>query len=213
MKAPTALALLGLLCVPLAQAAPLDDSVYVVKGETLAATPMAAWKKGGEVQSAAGDAAKDAPRKAVRYEARLVPWPTATVKELRFSKQGGGVLHPLTDEKTVYVLSGSVATTVDGKPVTLEAGDLASLPTGALSGPGKPADAVVIAWTAASLTPGATPAVVRGADVKPGGQGGLALRRYEFPGNSVRVVEMATGHDPMVSEPEAFNRLLLDVAA
>lgn len=32
-------------------------------------------------------------------------------------------------------------------------------------------------------------------------------------GGGVRVVEMATGHDPMVSEPEAFNRLLLDLAA
>lgn len=196
MRAPTTLAMLSLSFLPLslhAQTAPLADSVYVVKGDSLAATPMAAWKKGNAVESASGDAAKKAPRKAVRYEAKLVPWPTATVKELRFTGKGGGVLHPITDEKTLYVLSGSVATTVDGKPVTLEAGDLASLPTGALTSPGKAADAVVIAWTAPSLTPGATPAVVRGADVKPGGQGGLTIRRYEFPGNSVRVVTMDKG--------------------
>jgi quercetin dioxygenase-like cupin family protein len=196
MRAPSALALLGLLSLSpalQAQSAPLADSVYVVEGDTLAAMPMAAWKQGEAVQSASGDAARQAPRKAVRYQAKLVPWPTATVKELRFTRKGGGVLHPLTDETTVYVLSGSVATTVDGKPVTLEAGDLASLPKGALTSPGRAADAVVIAWTAASLTPGATPAVVRGADVKAGGQGGLVLRRYDFPGNSVRVVSMEKG--------------------
>ena len=31
-------------------------------------------------------------------------------------------------------------------------------------------------------------------------------------GGGVRVVEMATGHDPMLSEPEAFQRLLLQLA-
>lgn len=196
MRAPTVLATLCLLSVPMslqAQTAPLSDSIYVVKGDSLAATPMAAWKQGAEVQSASGDAAKKAPRKAVRYEAKLVPWPTATVKEIRFSKKGGGVLHPITDETLVYVMSGSVGAMVDGKAVTLGAGDVASLPKGALTSPGKPADAVVIAWTAPSLTPGATPAVVRAADVKPGGQGGLTIRRYEFPGNSVRVVTMDKG--------------------
>lgn len=196
MRAPSALALLGLLSLPLAaqaQTTPIAESVYIVKGATLAATPMAAWKKGDAVESASGDAAKKAPRKAVRYAAKLVPWPTATVKELVFTKKGGGVLHPITDEKTLYVLSGSVVATVDGKPVTLAAGDLASLPSGALTSPGKAADAVVIAWTAQSLTPGATPAVVRGADVQPRAMGGLTLKRYEFPGNSVRVAAQSKG--------------------
>jgi quercetin dioxygenase-like cupin family protein len=196
MRAPATIALMGLLSLPPAlhaQTTPIADSVYHVKCSTLAATPMAAWKKGSELQSASGDAAKQAPRKSVRYSAKLVPWPTATVKEIVFTKKGGGVLHPITDEKTVYVLSGSVATTVDGKPVTLAAGDLASLPSGALTSPGKPADAVVIAWTAAGLTPGATPAVVRGADVQPRAMGGLTLKRYEFPGNSVRVAAQSKG--------------------
>lgn len=197
MRATSTLALLGLLSLPLAvhaQTAPIADSVYLVKGATLATTPMAAWKKGDAIESASGDAAKQAPRKAVRYGVKLVPWPTATVKELVFTKKGGGVLHPITDEKTVFVLSGSVTATVDGKPVTLAAGDLASLPSGALTSPGKAADAVVIAWTAQSLTPGATPAVVRGADVQPRVMGGLTLKRYEFPGNSVRVVSQAKGY-------------------
>ena len=32
-------------------------------------------------------------------------------------------------------------------------------------------------------------------------------------GGGVRTIDMATGHSPMVSEPQAFNRLMLDLAA
>ncbi|MCB2106130.1 MAG: cupin domain-containing protein, partial [Rhodobacteraceae bacterium] len=110
-----------------------------------------------------------------------------------FKAADGGVAHPITDEKTIYVLQGSLQTTVNGESVTLGAGDLASMPTGMLSNAGAPSDAVVIAWTAGSLTPGAAPAVVRGADVKPGGNDMLVLRRYDFPGNSVRVVTQRKG--------------------
>ncbi len=178
----------------LAQVTTENATTLVVQGDTRASVKMAAWSKGGEVQSAWGDAAKQAPRKAVRYEAKMVAWPTATVKVLTFTRQGGGVLHPITDETTVYVLRGSVDTTVDGKPVTLAIGDLASLPKGALTNTGKKAaDAVVVAWTAASLTPGATPAVVRAAEVPPNKMGQMAIRRYTFPGNSVRVVAQDAG--------------------
>lgn len=36
--------------------------------------------------------------------------------------------------------------------------------------------------------------MVRGADVQPRVMGGLTLKRYEFPGNSVRVVSQAKGY-------------------
>lgn len=186
-----------LVTAPLAvAAAPAveSDATFVVKGAERAATPMAAWKeRGGSVRSASGADAGQAGRKAVRYEARLVAWPTATVKVLTFRKAKGGVLHPITDEKTIYVMEGALQTTVNGESVSLKAGDLASLPTGALSNAGKPADAVVIAWTAASLTPGAAPAVVRGDQVAANKAGQLTIRRYEFPGNSVRAVGLAKG--------------------
>lgn len=154
-----------------------DAAKFVVEGDTLAALPM----------SAAADG------KTVSYEGKVVAWPTATVKVLTFKAANGGVLHPLSDEKIILVQKGSVQTTVDGKSVTLGEGDLASHPTGMLTNAGAPGDAVVIAWTADALTPGATPAVVRGADVKPGGGGGLTLKRYEFPGNSVRAVTLDKG--------------------
>ena len=66
----------------LAQVAPESATTLVVQGDTRAPVKMAAWNKGGELQSASGDAAKQAPRKAVRYEAKMVAWPTATVKVL-----------------------------------------------------------------------------------------------------------------------------------
>lgn len=197
MRVISAIALLSLsaaVAPASAQVAPESATTLVVAGDSRAPVAMAAWNKDGALQSASGEAAKNAPRKAVRYDAKMVAWPTATVKVLTFTKKGGGVLHPLTDENTIYVLSGSVDTTVDGKAVTLGTGDLASLPKGALTNPGKKAaDAVVVAWTAASLTPGATPAVVRAADVPANKMGQMAIRRYTFPGNSVRAVDQDAG--------------------
>jgi quercetin dioxygenase-like cupin family protein len=190
------LAVLGLTAQQ-ASAAPVAQEsadTYVVAGKDRAATPMAAWQKKGAVLTAAGaDAVKKAPRKAVRYEAKIVAWPTATVKVLTFRKANGGVLHPLTDETLVYVLEGSAQATVNGKPVVLATGDVASLPSGSLTNPGAPVDAVVVAWTAASLTPGATPAVVTAQSLTPQAAGQLTIRRYEFPGNSVRAVGLAKG--------------------
>jgi quercetin dioxygenase-like cupin family protein len=177
-----------------AQVVPESETTLVVKGDSRAPVKMAAWEKGGDVQSASGEAAAKAPRKAVRYEAKMVAWPTATVKVLTFTKKGGGVLHPITDETLLYVLQGSVDASVDGKAVTLVTGDVASLPAGAIRNPGKKAaDAVVVAWTAASLTPGATPAVVRAADVPANKMGQMGIRRYTFPGNSVRAVTQYPG--------------------
>ncbi len=197
MRISSAIAMLTLAVAAapsMAQTTPESATTMVVAGASRVPVKMAAWDKGGTLQSAWGDAAKKAPRKAVRYDATLVAWPTATVKVLTFKKRGGGVLHPITDEKTVYVLRGSVDASVDGKPVTLVAGDVASLPQGALTNPGRKAgDAVVVAWTAASLTPGATPAVVRVADVPANKTGQLTIRRYTFPGNSVRAVTQDAG--------------------
>jgi quercetin dioxygenase-like cupin family protein len=175
-----------------ASAAPVAQETadtYVVAGKDRAVMPMAAWQKKRELRTAAGaDAVKKAPRNAVRYDAKIVAWPTASVKVLTFRKANGGVLHPITDETLVYVLEGSAQATVNGKTVVLATGDVASLPSGSLGNPGAPVDAVVVAWTAGSLTPGATPAVVAAQNM-----GQLTIRRYEFPGNSVRAVSMAKG--------------------
>ncbi len=176
------------------QSATEAKTTFVVAGADRSATPMAAWEVGGALRSASGaDAVATAPPEAVTYEAKVVRWPTATVKVLRFAKQRGGVLHPLTDEKLIYVLDGSLQATVAGQALALQAGDVASLPEGALRNANAPADATVVAWTAASLTTDATPAVVAAADVTPRAVGQLTIRRYEFPGNSVRAVDLGKG--------------------
>ena len=189
------LAILPILSGATALADTISDDIFVVKGDSLAATPMAAWEHGGAIHGASGSAAAAAPKSAVRYEMKSVPWPTATVKVLSFSASTGGVLHPLTDETLFYVKQGSLQATIAGERVTLNAGDVASLPEGALGNPGAPSDATVVAWTAPSLTLDATPAVVRAQDVPTSQAGGglLSIRRYQFPGNSVRAVTLAEG--------------------
>ena len=193
-------AMLGLTIQPsaAAQSAPVSAQesadTYVVAGKDRTAVPLAAWQKKRGILTAAGaDAVRKAPRNAVRYDAKIVAWPTATIKVLTFRKANGGVLHPITDETLVYVLEGSAQVSVNGKPVALATGDVASLPSGALTNPGQAVDAVVIAWTAASLTAGATPTVVAAQGVSAQTMGQLTIRRYEFPGNSVRADSMTKG--------------------
>ncbi len=178
----------------LAQQLVESETTYVVAGANRSATPMASWRKRAALQSAVGvEAVRKAPRQAVRYDVKTVSWPSATVKVLTFRKADGGVLHALKEEKLIYVLQGSLQTTVGDQAVTLAPGDVASLPSGMLANPGAPTDTVVLAWTVASLTPGATPTVVRGAATARQNSGQLSIQRYEFSGNSVRSVGLAKG--------------------
>ena len=149
MRAIFATVLLSLTSI-VAQAAPEAADTFVVRGADRSATPMAAWEEDGNIRTVGGDAVGQAREGAVTYEAKLVEWPTATVKVLTFAKENGGVLHPITDETLIYVLEGKVQASVAGKGVALSAGDVASLPDGALRNSSSPADAVVVAWTAAT---------------------------------------------------------------
>jgi quercetin dioxygenase-like cupin family protein len=172
----------AMFCAAAVQAAPLPDDVYVMFGKDVADTAMTAKADGATV----------------KYTGKIVPWATGTVKVLTFTKAGGGVLHPITDETEIYVLKGEVKANVGGQDVTLGAGDVATHAKGMLRNPG--ADAVVVAWTVASLVPNPAPTVVRGADVKearmPADKPTLALKRYEFPGNSIRVATQYPGASP-----------------
>jgi quercetin dioxygenase-like cupin family protein len=191
-----ALVLLLLSAVPATHAADRvteGEDTYVVAGASRPALPAAAWATRNGLRSVSGPAVRRAPRRAVRYDIQSVSWPTATVKVLTFHQDRGGVLHALTDETHLYVLEGRIRTTVSGQSVTLGAGDVASLPTGSLQNADGPGSARVVAWTAGSLVPGAVPAVVALAALPPPAAGPLTLRRYDFPGNSIRAVSMAKG--------------------
>lgn len=130
----------------------------------------------------------------VTYTAKEVHWPTARVRVMMFDDEKGGVSHTITDETLLYVLSGAATVGVGGETVSIVAGDVVSFPSGRLGNPGAPADATIVTWTAPSLTGETTPTLVKGADVAEGGGGAIKLKRYEFPGNSVRAVKLAGGN-------------------
>jgi quercetin dioxygenase-like cupin family protein len=194
MRLSIAVAAAVLMCSPVAVAqAPVGDDVYVLAGKSVPVVAMAAWSDKTVVSMASGADTAKAPKNAVKYSAKSAPWPTGRVRVLTFTKAGGGVLHPITDETLLYVLSGAAQVDVSGKPVMLAQGDVVSRPNGALRNAGAATDAVIVTWTAPSLTGEATPTHVLGAATKEGGAGTLKIKRYEFPGNSVRAVTMAAG--------------------
>ncbi len=182
----------------LTTAASAKDDVYVVKHQDAAKVPMAAWADGTNVRSAMGkDAARKAPKKAVTYTAQSAKWPTGTVTVLTFKKSTGGVLHPINDETAIYVLQGSAQADVNGAQVSLKAGDVATTPRGALRSAGPAEDTMIITWNAASLVKSPAPTVVRGLDVAeakmPPEAPKLILKRYDYPGNSIRVARLIAG--------------------
>ncbi len=178
---------------PAGAQAPLADDVYVLAGASAKPVAMAAWADGAAVKSAMGADAAKAPATAVKYSATTAPWATGRVRVLTFSAATGGVLHPITDETLLYVLSGTAQVDVAGKPMMLAQGDVVSGGSGSLRNAGAAADAVVVTWNAKALSGALTPTHIKGADMKEGGGGGLALKRYEFPGNSVRAVKLTAG--------------------
>lgn len=177
----------------------MDDSVYVVFDKDNPVIPMAAWDDGGMAKMAAGSDTAGAPSGAVTYIAKQVIWPTARVRVMMFDKDTGGVLHPITDETLLYVLSGSATVGVGGDTVTIGAGDVVSFPSGTLRNAGMASDATILTWTAPSLTTENTPTYVDGDAVEGRDMGAIALKRYTFPGNSVRVVELRAGNSTGVN--------------
>lgn len=172
---------------------PMGNDVYVMADSTVPSIAMAAWNESGEVKTATRAGANDVPSNAVKYVAKQVIWPTGRVRVMTFDKDTGGVLHPITDETLLYVLSGTAEVGAGSKTVKIVAGDVVSFPSGALRNAGKASSAKIVTWNVPSLTGEMTPTHVKGADVEEGGGGAIKLKRYSFPGNSVRAVKLAAG--------------------
>ena len=97
--------------------------------------------------AATKEAFAKAPPTAARYEAKLYNFPSGSLRTLTY-KAGGPVLHMITYETGIYVLSGT-ATLIPlpghpGKPVTVRGGDALFLPTGYLSSPKASEDFVIL---------------------------------------------------------------------
>lgn len=171
----------------------LAASKFVAFGKDVAATPTAAWSEGSAVKSASGAEAAKAPKGGAKYTVKAVTWPTSVVRVMTFKKADGGVLHPITDETQFYVLKGAAEFNVNGAPVVLKEGDVATYAKGAVRDGGAD-ETVIVSWTVGPLTGEPTPTVVRGADVKENPTPALVLKRYDVPGNSVRVVKLLKGN-------------------
>ena len=170
-----------------------DNDVYVVHSRDNPVFAMAAWEDGETVRLAAGQEIENAPDTAVKYKARQVIWPTGRVRVLMFDKTSGGVFHPITDETILYVQSGEAAVDVGNESVNLVAGDVVSWPSGALRNAGPASDAIIVTWNVPSLTGETTPTHVPGASVEERSLNFLGLKRYTFPGNSVRYARQLAG--------------------
>ena len=62
-----------------------------------------------------------------------------------------GVLHHVSREEVLYVLSGTVRATVDGRPEDAAAGDVILVPAGSEFGVGNLADGPATAWVTTSV--------------------------------------------------------------
>ncbi len=202
-----ALAALPVIAAPAKAAEPK----YWRDGKTLEAVPYAAWEAGGKVTVVVGkDAVAKAPSNAAKYTVKTVKWPTATVKVLEFTKAGGGVLYNLSDETHLFVYKGSLQANVSGTPTTLKEKDVGAGLSGTLRNAGAPEDTLVVAYV---ISPPSTedlkPTVVRAESAFYGARGATygaqaatptppadrkpddtIVRRYVFPGNTVRFAQM-----------------------
>lgn len=207
MKTPIIAA--GLLMAGAAAAQTLYAPSNVVPGASVKEVPMAEWEvkqtgaaeqTGARILIAAGDEElKGAQADAARYGSKTFKFPSGDIRVLTFKKDQGGVLHQITSETVIYVLKGSAEVGVVGQPTKIAAGDVVSLPSGNLrSQAGAAEDTTIIAFTVGNTEKNPKAAVVRakdvpeqalGADTK-AGAAKVTVRRYAFPGNTVRVANV-----------------------
>ena len=182
------------------------------RGQDVAVVPMAEWEivqtgrgeqTGSRILIAAGnEELARAPANATRYGSQTFSFPSGTIRVLRFTKAGGGVLHQITSETQLYVVSGSASVDVAGVRTELGAGDVVNLPSGVLrSLPGRIEDTTVLAYNIKPTVKDARASVIRGKDNPPAvieagekaGQGGakVAVQRYVYDGNSIRVAQLS----------------------
>lgn len=186
------------------------DRPNVLYAKDTPAIPMAEWEivqqgaaeqTGARILIAHGkDELAKAPANAVKYTSQAFRFATGDIRVLEFRKATGGVLHQVTTETALYVLEGSAVVNVGGTPTEVRAGDVVSMPSGVIrSRPNAAEDTTLVLHTVFGTPSNRKPAVVRAKDTPENVAGkpdaakksaGLALRRYAFDGNSVRVARL-----------------------
>jgi quercetin dioxygenase-like cupin family protein len=190
-----ACALMAFTALPiLAAPSSAAEPKYWRDGKMVPAVPVAEWEADGKPMKATGkDAVAKAPKNAVKYAVKTVKWPTGTIRVYNFTKDGGGVLHNITDETQFIVIKGSLKATVGSKTELLKAFDVASRASGMLKSGDVVEDTSIVTWDVGPVsTDTPTPTVVHPQDAKASGtgtNGSTMIRVYPFPGNSVRYAE------------------------
>ena len=205
-----AMAITGLVfCSSQAQVARAAEVQFAKDTPTI---PMAEWEivqkgaaeqTGARVMIAAGSAElARAPSSATRYDSQTFRFPSGEIRVLNFRKSSGGVLHQITTETQLYVAKGSASVDIAGVRTELAVGDVVHLPSGIVRNGGTGAeDTTLVLHTVASAPAGAKAAVVRGKDnpesvIESGEKAGVggarvAVQRYAFDGNSIRVAKLS----------------------
>ena len=131
---------------------PNQGGVVHIPGASVPTVTIAEWMDPkavtGPFRIAQSKAALErAPATAARYEAKLYNFPSGSLRTMTF-KKGGPVMHQITFETQIYVLSGTATLTPlpghQGKPVKVSAGDALFLPSGYLSNPKTSEDFVIL---------------------------------------------------------------------
>lgn len=184
------------------------DLVFI-PGKDVEAVAMAEWEAeaagadGGAapLRVASGEAAKKAPATASRYTAKTYNFPSGAYRVLHWKKGDGPVIHQIGFETEIFVAQGSVTLAplfaVAGPKATLKAGDALFMGNGMLRNLKPGEDTVLITALVSGTSKAPKSAIVRAKDAKPsdGAQGTArwSINRYDFDGNSLRLVNFKKG--------------------
>ena len=200
-----------------------------IKGDSVPVQHVAEWdskaREGATVLISWDKDVAKAPKEAVKYEQKSFVFPTGTIRVLEFKKATGGVLHMITMENEIFEQKP------DDPRLIFNAGDAAYYPSGVMRGKG---DATILAWNVTGTVPAtqAKAQVVRAKDASTSqsaewdGPDGkrvrankpeelkkmpknaikLAVTRYTFDGNSVRVAKNFKGGPE--GKPERNNAIM-----
>jgi uncharacterized cupin superfamily protein len=191
-------------------AQPNQGDLVHIPAASAPTTMIAEWYTGdtdntsGPFRIAASQAAFDkAPASAARYEAKLYNFPSGSLRRLTF-KKGSPVVHLITFETEIYVLSGTASLTplpgFSGNSVKVSAGDALFLPSGYLNSPEASEDFVILQAFVSRTVSEAKSAIIA-----PGQAVGSEIVEWEADGKEVR----ATNRDEIRRAPKNAHRLTL----
>ena len=175
-----------------------------IKASEVPSVPIAEWEDAkaptGPNRIAQGKANVDkAPADASRYEAKSFAYPTGTIRVLTW-KKGTPVMHQVTFETELFVVSGSVTLNpirgLPGKPQKLAAGDALFMPSGTLFNPKTTEDTVLLQYFVSATSKEPKGTIMRLKEAKEG------PRRFDWLENGKEMGASSEKPDEMKNVPK-----------